>query len=145
MFERIADRIKRNGFNAFTSVISAGLYFDGTQHGELFPCVQISVDVRDVDYNRRPIEKAMKIAIRNIEGLEIKQHNYNPYYYTYFIARREDFKRADELNAISRVFLEGFWQAIHEYGDAARDNNAALAIEYGHKAMIDAGYMREVC
>ena len=43
------------------------------------------------------------------------------------------------INKKSRTFLEGFWQAIHEHGDAARANNAALAIDAGHAAMVAAG------
>lgn len=139
MFDRIAGKIKKAGFDAFESVISAGLYFDGTQHGELFPCVHVSVDVRDVDYNRRPIEKAIKAATRNLDDVTVRTINNNPYYYSYYIARRADFERADKLNAISRVYLEGFWQAIHDHGDAARANNAALAIDAGHAAMVAAG------
>lgn len=140
MFDRIAGKIEKAGFHAFTSVIAAGLYFDGVQHGETFPCVQISVDVHDVDYNRRPIEKAIKNAIRNLDNVIIRPCYNNPYYYTYFIARKEDFERADELNKVSRVYLDGFWQAIHEYGDIARANNAALAIQAGHAAMQAAGF-----
>jgi hypothetical protein len=141
MFDRIAGKIKKAGFHdAFTSVISAGMYFDGKQHGELFPCVHVSVDVHEVDYNRRPIEKAMKSAIRNLDNVIIRPCYNNPYYYTYFIARREDFERADELNKVSRAFHEGFWQAIHEQGDVARANNAALAIQAGHAAMQAAGF-----
>ena len=139
MFERIAGKINKAGFEAFTSVFSAGMYYDGTQHGELFPCVHVSVNVRDVNYNRRPIEKAIKAATRNLDGVTFKQLNHNPYYYSYYIARRVDFERADELNKKSRTFLEGFWQAIHEHGDAARANNAALAIDAGHAAMVAAG------
>lgn len=139
MFERIAGKICKAGFHAFTSVISAGLYFDGIQHGELFPCVLVSVDVHDVDYNSKPIEKAMKIAIRNIDSVTIRRIDNNPYYYSYYIARKADFERADKLNEISRAFLDGFWQAIHNYGDVARANNAEIAIKFGRDAIMAAG------
>lgn len=140
MFERIASKINKAGFEAFESCISAGLYFDGRQHGELFPCVHVSVDVHEVDYNRRPIEKAIKNAIRNLDGFTVRPINNNPHYYSYYIARCADFERADELNKKSKTYLEGFWQAIHEHGDVARANNAALAIQAGHAAMQAAGF-----
>ncbi len=140
MFDRIASKVKKAEFDATVTVMSAGLYYDGEQHGELFPCVHVSVDVHEVDYNRRPIEKAIKNAIRNLDGVIVRPINNNPYYYSYYIARRADFERADALNKKSRVFLEGFWQAIHEHGDAARANNAALAIQAGHAAMQAAGF-----
>lgn len=140
MFERIAGKINKAGFEAFESCISAGMYYDGTQHGELFPCVHVSVDVHEVDYNSRPIEKAIKNAIRNLDGVTVRPINNNPYYYSYYIARRADFDRADMLNKKSHAFLEGFWQAIHEHGDTARANNAALAIQAGRAAMQAAGF-----
>lgn len=139
MFDRIASKIKKAGFDATVTVMSAGLYYDGEQHGELIPCVHISIDVRDVDYNRRSIEKAIKNAIRNLDGVTVRPINNNPYYYSYYIARRVDFDRADALNKKSHAFLEGFWQAIHELGDAARANNAAIAIQAGHVAIQAAG------
>lgn len=140
MFDRIVSNIKKAGFNAFTTVLSAGLYYDGEQHGELIPCVHVSIDVREADYNRRPIEKAIKNAIRNLPGFTVRPINNNPYYYSYYIARRADFDRADILNKKSRAFLDGFWQAIHEHGDAARANNAALAIQAGRIAIQAAGF-----
>lgn len=139
MFERIAKAIKAHGIPAHKTVISAGLYYDGTQHGELFEAVLISIDKTETDYNRRPIERAIRQAIRNRDGITYRPQECNPHYYTYWIARTADFERADQLNRISRAYLEGFWQAIHDHGDAARANNAALAIEAGHAAMQAAG------
>lgn len=139
MFERIAEKIRKQGIPAHKTVITAGLYYDGTQHGEMFDAVLISVDKTETDYNRRPIEKAIRHAIRNLDGIAYRPQECNPYYYTYWISRAASFERADELNRTSRAYLEGFWQAIHEHGDAARANNAALAIEAGHAAMQAAG------
>lgn len=140
MFERIAQSIRKQGIHdAFKTVLTAGLYYNGTQHGELFDAVLISVDKTETDYSRRPIEKAIRQAIRNRDGITFRPQECNPYYYTYWIARAADFNRADQLNRISRAYLEGFWQAIHDHGDAARANNAALAIEAGHAAIQAAG------
>lgn len=139
MFERIAQKIKKQGIPANKTVMSAGLYYDGTQHGELIPCVHVVVDKAEIDYNPRPIEKAIRQALRNLDGVTFKRQEINPYYYTYWVARSADFERADRLNRISRVYLEGFWQAIHDHGDAARANNAAMAIEAGHAAIKAAG------
>ena len=139
MFERIAQNVRKQGIPAHKTVISAGLYYDGTQHGELFDAVLVSIDKTETDYNRRPIERAIKQAIRNKDGITFRPQEYNPYYYTYWIARAADFERADRLNRISRAYLEGFWKAIHDHGDAARANNAAIAIEAGHAAMQAAG------
>ena len=139
MFERIAQSIRKQGIPAHKTVLTTGLYYDGTQHGELFDAVLISIDKAETDYNRRPIEKAIRQAIRDRDGITYRQQECNPYYYTYWIARTADFNRADQLNRISRAYLEGFWQAIHDHGDAARANNAALAIEAGHAAIQAAG------
>ena len=133
MFERIAQSIRKQGIPAHKTVLTAGLYYDGTQHGELFDAVLISIDKTETDYSRRPIEKAIRQAICNRDGITFRPQECNPYYYTYWIAR------ADHLNRISRAYLEGFWQAIHDHGDAARANNAALAIEAGHAAIQAAG------
>ena len=139
MFGRIADRIRSDGFNAEVTAISAGNYYDGIQRGELIPAVMVSVDTRDVNHNRAPIEKSIKKAIRNMPGVTFKRSDFNFYYYTYYITRAEDFERVDKLNKKASTFIEGFWQAIHDLGDAARANNAALAIEAGHAAIINAG------
>lgn len=139
MFERIAQSIRKQGIPAHKTILTAGLYYDGTQHGELFDAVLISIDKTETDYSRRPIEKAIRQAICNHDGITFRPQECNPYYYTYWIARTADFNRADQLNSISRAYLEGFWQAIHDHGDAARANNAALAIEAGHAAIQVAG------
>ena len=139
MLERIAKNIRKQGIPAHKTVLTAGLYYDGTQHGELFDAVLSSIDKTETDYSRRPIEKAIRQAIRNRDGITFRTQECNPYYYTYWIARAADFERADLLNCISRAFLEGFWQAIHDHGDAARANNAAIAIEAGHAAIQAAG------
>ena len=139
MFERIATKIRKQGIPAHKTVITAGLYYDGTQHGEMFDAVLISVDKTETNYSRRPIEKAIRQALRNLDGITYRSQDCNPYYYTYWIARAADFDRADSLNRVSRAYLEGFWQAIHDHGDEARANNAAMAIEAGHAAMQAAG------
>ena len=139
MFDRIAQKVTKLGIPAHKTVITAGVYYDGTQHGEMFDAVLISIDKTETDYSRRPIEKAIRQALRNINGITYRPQDCNPYYFTYWIARAADFDRADSLNRVSRAYLEGFWQAIHDHGDAARANNAALAIEAGHAAMQAAG------
>ena len=133
-FDRIEKALNAAGIHAWKDVFTAGLYYDGQQHGELIPCVWVSVDAYDTNHERKPIERAIKNAIRNKPGITYREHNTNPYYYTYLIATRDDFARADELNRVSRTFLEAFWQEIHDNPNA-RDNNAEAARKAGQAAI----------
>ena len=133
-FDRIKKALNAAGIHAWKDVFTAGLYYDGQQHGELIPCVWISVDAYDTNHERKPVERAIKNAIRNKPGITYRENNTNPYYYTYLIATRDDFARADALREEAKTFLDAFWQEIHDNPNA-RDNNAEAAVKAGQAAL----------
>lgn len=143
MLENIAKKINKQGFSAHTTVISAGLYYDGVQHGELIPCVFVSVEHNKTGHNKAPIEKAIKTAISNNPSLTFRTV-YHPYMYIYEIAEKANFEHANKLQAEANCFLVGFWEEIHN-NPKARENNAEDAIKAGQARLAQYGYVEAVC
>lgn len=117
---------------AYDTVLSAGLYFDGAQHGELIPCVFISSLHMETGVNAETIERIIKKHIRHTDY--ILERVPDMHYTIYRVLLETDRERANKLNQESSVFLEAFWQCIHD-NPHARDNNAEHAITAGRAAV----------
>ena len=142
LFIRIIEAVKATGAEARMTVISAGLYYDGTQHGELIDCIFVSVDKYNAGrYNgdaARIAAEARKAAGR-FKGVSIKEESH-PSFYIYIITTSEDRARADALNAEAHIYLEAFWNEEHRQHISGETANHGKAIEAGHAALIAAGY-----
>ena len=143
MLENIAKKLNKQGFRAHTTVISAGLYYDGVQHGELIPCVFLCVENKETGHNKTIIENAIKNAIKNDPDMTFREV-YHPYHYIFEIAYKSSFEHANKLQAEADCFLVGFWEEIHN-NPKARENNAEEAIKAGHARLAQYGYMEAVC
>ena len=141
-FEKIIEAVKATGAEAKKTAISAGCYFDGTQHGEIFDIVMISVDRYDPRFHGcdtvRVARDARKAAAR-FKDVTVKEVNHNSFY-IYHVFNAEDLKRAETLQKEAEVFLEAFYVERHRQHINGEPDNADKAIKAGHKALSEAGY-----
>ena len=129
---RMQRELNAAGINAHDTVYGAGLYYDGTQHGELIPCVFIC--------NERDITGIASETVRRIIEKHLRHTDYvcirdwHQFHDIFRVVKAEDATRGEALQNVADAFLAAFWQAIH--ADAsARDNNAEKAIRAGHAAL----------
>lgn len=140
--EAIAPAIAATGAEARITAISAGLYYDGTQHGAMIDCIFVSVDKYSASgYNRNAARIAAEArkAAGKFKGISIKEESH-PGFYIYIITTSEDRARADALNAEAHIYLEAFWNEEHRQHITGEEPNHDKAIEAGHAALIAAGY-----
>lgn len=133
MLEKLQDALRAMGADVSETSFTAGEYYDGQRHGETFPCLAIYNDRALNGYvgcaMRRTIERCLRrhplYAVEEFGGL---------HYDRFRVALKRDLDRAARLNLESETFLEAFWRELHK-NPAARDNDAALAIAAGRRAV----------
>ena len=139
---RIMEAIKATGAEARETAYSAGLYYDGTQHGELIPCIFVSVSIWEHGAAAAGIDKQILKSIKRYKGIVARPiHSHG--FYSYFVMGTEDSGKADYLQAKADVFLEAFHQERHRQRIAGEEDNAEKAIQAGHNALLNAGYSLE--
>ena len=109
MFEKLVASINGAGLDAQEKSIFAGQYFDGAEHGELFPVVIVKTDYSvpfsliDSFIKRR----GLMYEWRSCWGCKTR---------IFTIWRVEDRERARRLDDVARAFLDAFWMYRHEHG-----------------------------
>lgn len=127
MFEKLVEKMTAAGLDAREENICAGYYYDGSDHGELFPVVRVKTDY-SVPFSRLD-------GICKRRGLVYDWRScYGTGTRIYTIWRAEDRERARRLDDVARAFLDAFWMAIH-LDNSARDNDSAGAIAAGRAAI----------
>lgn len=124
MFEKLIEKLTAAGLDAREENICAGQYFDGANHGELFPVVRVETDFsvpfslldgickrRGLVYDWRP---CWGCGVRLVT-----------------IWRADDRERARRLDDVARDFLDAFWMYRHENGP----ENVAGMIQAGRAAV----------
>ena len=129
---KLQEALSSANISASDSVRSAGLYYDGEQHGELIPCVFVSNDWRETGINGETVARIIAKHLRHTDYIAERVNH--PYYNVFRVMLAEDKERAERLDKVSQAFLEAFWQAIHD-DPHARDNNSEGAINAGHAAI----------
>lgn len=135
MYNAIIKKLSKTGIEAYTTVFSAGLYYDGEQHGKIYDCVRICIDKRD-RIQAATIEKAVKNALVCYPDITFRRV-YHPFYHVYTIASDADFMEAEQLDKTAKTWLDAFHMDIHIHPEH-RENNAALAIEAANVALEEA-------
>lgn len=109
MFEKLVSSIKALGLDAEESAICAGQYFDGAEHGELFPVVMVETDYSVPFSLIDSIVKRRGLVYdwRSCWGCRTR---------IFTIWRVEDRERARRLDDVARAFLDAFWMYRHEHG-----------------------------
>lgn len=131
MFEKLVEKLTAAGLDAREVETFAGQYYDGTEHGELFPVVRVETDFSV------PFPRLDSIVKRR--GLVYDWRScYGTGTRIYTIWRAEDRERARRLDDVARAFLDAFWMAIH-LDNSARDNDSAGAIAAGRAAVAAMG------
>lgn len=137
LFDRIEEAVKATGAEARQTAISAGLYYDGTQHGELIEAVYISVDRYSAGhYNSsaaKVAQEARKAAGR-FKGISIREVDHQSFY-IYIVTTKADRERADALQAKADIFLEAFHQERHRQRITGEPDDINKAIRAGHDAI----------
>lgn len=132
--KKIIEAIKATGAEARESVYSAGLYYDGQQHGELIPCVFVSIERYAFGrYNADRIIKDAKKVIKHHRDVIYLDESHSGHE-IYIIMSKEDAERIPILRNEAETFLNAFWEELH------REYNQEKAIEAGHTALIAARY-----
>lgn len=128
MFEKLVNYLNGAGLDAEESAICAGQYFDGADHGELFPVVRVETDFS--------VPFSLLDGICKRRGLVYDWRScYGIGTRIYTIWRADDREKARRLDDTARAFSDAFWMAIH-LDNSARDNNAAGAIAAGRAAIV---------
>lgn len=127
MFEKLVEKMTAAGLDAEESAICAGQYFDGAEHGELFPVVMVETDYSVPFSLIDSIVKRRGLVYdwRSCWGCRTR---------IFTIWRVEDRERARRLDEVARAFLDAFWMAIH-LDNSARENDSAGAIAAGRRAV----------
>ena len=127
MFEKLVKILRADGLDASEVYTVAGQYYDGADHGQVFPVVQVSTDFSV------PFSVMDRICKRR--GLVYDwRSSYGTGTRLYTVWRADDREQARKLNEKARVFLDAFWMAIH-LDNTARDNDSAGAIAAGRAAV----------
>ena len=137
LFDRIEEAVKATGAEARQTGITAGFYYDGTQHGEIIEAVYISISKYTAGhYNgdaTRTAEAARKAAGR-FKDVSIKEVGHQSYY-IYIVTTAADRKRADALQEEANAFLEAYHNEIHRQRITGEQDDVNKAIEAGHEAI----------
>lgn len=131
MFEKLVEKLTAAGLDAREENICAGQYFDGAEHGELFPVVRVEMDFSAPFSRLDSIVKRRGLVYdwRSCWGCGVRLVT---------IWRAEDRERARRLDDTAGAFLDAFWAAIHA-DPAARMDDAAGAIAAGRAAVAAIG------
>lgn len=147
LFNRIAAAAKAAGAEARQTATAAGMYHDGTQHGRIYNIIRVSVDKYSGGHynsNAATIAAAARRAIGRYKGVTIKEENH-PAFYIYDVAITADARRAEELDQEAQTFLAAYWEEVHrQHVNGEPDDHGKKAIEAGHAALIEAGYISDL-
>ena len=137
-FEKIIKAVQETGADARETATAAGLYFDGTQHGELIPIIRVTIDKYNhsgrYDSTASHTAREARKAAGKFKGISIREQSHNSYY-IYDIMTEEDRERAESLQKKADLFLNAFWKELHRQNIAGEDQDSDKAIKAGHKAI----------
>ena len=127
MFEKLVKMLRADGLDASEVYTVAGQYYDGAEHGELFPVVRVETDLSVPFSLLDGICKRRGLVYdwRSCWGCRVR---------IFTIWRADDREKARRLDEVARAFLDAFWMAIH-LDPSARDNDSAGAIAAGRRAV----------
>lgn len=134
MFDKLIEKLHGLGIDAHNTVYGAGLYYDGfTQHGELIHCLSICNEYHRTGISGEQVHKIINQFLRYHAEYDVIARTH-PYYNMFDIALKADIERGEALQRVADVFLEAFWQTIHD-DPTAREHNARRACEAGKSAI----------
>lgn len=136
MLEKLQNILHAAGVEAHETVRSAGLYYDGTQHGELFPCILVCNDYHKTGISGTDLDNMIAGYLRRARLADIYtiEHCGHQYYNIRRVMIRSDLDSAKHLDKVSDTFLNAFWQCLHD-DPTARDNDAERARIAGRLAI----------
>lgn len=137
LFDRIEEAVKATGAEVRQTAISAGLYYDGTQHGELIEAVYISISRYNT--NAAKVAREARKAAGRFKDVTIKQIDHQSHY-IYIVTTTADREKADALQKKADIFLEAFHQERHRQNISGETDNTDKAVKAGHDALTEAGY-----
>ena len=137
LFDRIEEAVKATGAEARQTGIAAGLYYDGTQHGEIIEAVYISVDRYSAGHynsNAAKVAQEARKAAGRFKGISIREVDHQSFY-IYIVTTAADRKRADKLQKEANEFLEAYHKEIHRQRITGEPDDINKAIRAGHDAI----------
>lgn len=136
LYDKIIEAVKATGAEAKKTGISAGLYYDGTQHGEIIDAVYITISRYTAGHyngDAARIAGAARKAAGRFKGVSIKEVDH-PGFYIYIVTTTTDRERADKLQREADAFLDAYHEEIHRQRVTGEPEN----IDKAHKAGNDA-------
>lgn len=136
MLEKLQNILRAAGVEAHETVRPVGLYYDGTQHGELFPCILVRNDYHKTGISGTDLDNMIAGYLRRARLADIYtiEHCGHQYYNIRRVMIRSDLDSAKHLDKVSDTFLNAFWQCLHD-DPTARDNDAERARIAGRLAI----------
>jgi len=136
MLENLQNILHAAGIEAHETVRAAGLYYDGAQHGELFPCILVCNDYHTTGISGADLDNIISRYLRRAKLADIYaiEHCGHQYYNIRRVILRSDLCSAKHLDKVSETFLNAFWQCLHD-DPSARENDAERARIAGRMAV----------
>lgn len=137
LFDRIEEAVKATGAEARQTTITAGLYYDGTQHGEIISAVYITISKYTAGHynsSAASIATAARKAAGRFKGISIREVDHQSFY-IYIVTTKADRERADKLQKEASEFLEAYHQEIHRQRITGEPDDISKAIRAGHDAI----------
>lgn len=133
-FTQIVKELERAGAEAHKTTLTAGFYYDGTQHGILYPGIIARIDPYIIGWTEAEARKKdVANVLKKYRTIHAEQITGAPYI-AYLIKSKDDETRAEAAAAEARVFLDAFHLHRHEALTAGADDPAG-AVKAGHAAI----------
>ena len=129
--KRLLNRIHAITADAYIMTNYTGFYDDGQQHCIEYPCLSITCDTWN-QYNR------IFDLLRRSRNFRILYSNTTNKYFR--VVSNDDFIRIKQQEAKAEMFLNAFWQYIHDNPQQDSRTQQNNAIDAGRKAIANLSY-----
>lgn len=147
MLNKIAERMKKAGFNCEILNYHSGVYCDGTEHGYKYKMLYIAPESwTEREYAMKAAKRILRGTLKDdyiIEGITFSK--------AFHIVAKADRIQATEASAEATAFCEAYWDYMHENAPHSPDGRYFVGDvrDYSEKA-IEAGKAavkawREIC
>lgn len=133
-FPQLLKDLETAGAEAHETTLTAGMYYDGTQHGILYPGILARIEPHLIGWEEAAARKrAVADVLKKYRTIYAEQIVGAPYI-AYAITTKADRARAEAAAAEATIFLEAFHRHRHEALKAGEDDPAG-AVKAGQAAI----------
>lgn len=133
-FDRLITDLRTAGAEVHETTLTAGMYYDGTQHGILYPGILARIEPHFIGWEEAAARKrAVSDVLKKYRTIHAEQIAGAPYI-AYAITTKADRARAEAAAAEATIFLEAFHRHRHEALKAGADDPSG-AVKAGQAAI----------